>query len=80
MLSPQAYNARVGLALICPITNQLKGYPFEVPLPDGFKVTGVVIADQVKCLDWQVCNATYVAQAPGAVVQQVRNLLARLIA
>ena len=53
VLSPAAYNGRVGLALLCPITNQAKGYPFEVPLPEGLPVTGVVGADQVKSLDWR---------------------------
>ncbi len=53
VLSPSAYNGRVGLALFCPITNQVKGYPFEVPIPAGSSVTGVVGADQVKSLDWR---------------------------
>src|SRR5437762_13948374 len=53
VLSPAAYNGRVGLALCCPITNQAKGYPFEVALPDGLAVSGVVLADQVKSLDWR---------------------------
>lgn len=52
VLSPSAYNGRVGLALLCPITSQVKGYPFEVPLPAGLGVAGVVGADQVKSLDW----------------------------
>lgn len=51
VLSPAAYNGRVGLVLLCPITSQVKGYPFEVALPDGLPVTGVVLADQVKSLD-----------------------------
>ena len=53
VLSPSAYNGRVGLALFCPITTQVKGYPFEVPLPRGAAVSGVVGADQVKSLDWR---------------------------
>ena len=53
VLSPSAYNGRVGLALCCPITSQVKGYPFEVPLPVGSPVSGVVGADQVKSLDWR---------------------------
>src|SRR6188768_3276644 len=58
VLSPAAYNGRVGLALLCPITNQAKGYPFEVPLPEGLPLTGVVGADQVKNLDWRARQAT----------------------
>src|SRR5438270_8099109 len=57
VLSPRAYNGRVGLALLCPITSQVKGYPFEVPLPDGLAVAGVVLADQVKSLDWRARQA-----------------------
>ena len=53
VLSPAAYNGRVGLALLCPITSQVKGYPFEVPIPAGSPVRGVVGADQVKSLDWR---------------------------
>ena len=52
ILSPRAYNGKVGLAIMCPITNQSKGYPFEVALPKEAKVSGVILADQVKSLDW----------------------------
>jgi len=52
VLSPAAYNAKVGLALFCPITSQIKGYPFEVLLPADLPVAGVILADQVKNLDW----------------------------
>ena len=57
VLSPAAYNGRVGLALLCPITGQAKGYPFEVGVPDGLAVTGAVLSDQVKCLDWRTRKA-----------------------
>src|SRR5438105_7801743 len=57
VLSPETYNGKVGLALLCPITNRGKGYPFEVVLPPGLAVTGVVLADQLKNLDWQVRRA-----------------------
>src|SRR2546427_12812343 len=53
VLSPAAYNGRVGLALFCPITSQVKGYPFEVPIPAGLPISGVIGADQVKSLDWR---------------------------
>ena len=45
VLSPAAYNGRVGLALLCPVTGQVKGYPFEVAIPVGLGVTGVILAD-----------------------------------
>ena len=53
VVSPSAYNSKVGLALVCPITSKVKGYPFEVPLPDGGPVQGVVLADQLRSLDWR---------------------------
>jgi len=53
VVSPGSYNAKTGLALLCPITSQVKGYPFEVRLPEGLPATGAVLSDQVKCLDWR---------------------------
>jgi mRNA interferase MazF len=79
ILSPSAYNGRVGLALMCPITNQAKGYPFEVPLPEGLAVTGVVGADQVKSLDWQVRKASRIDTVPGEVVAEVVRRLQTLL-
>src|SRR5436189_3123370 len=64
VLSPAAYNGRVGLALFCPITSQSKGYPFEVPLPDGLAVSGVVLSDQIKNLDWRAREAARICQVP----------------
>ena len=63
VLSPAAYNGKVGLALLCPITGRIKGYPFEVGIPSGFGVAGVILADQVKSLDWRRRKAT-VRSAP----------------
>jgi mRNA interferase MazF len=70
VLSPSAYNGRVGLALLCPITSQRKGYPFEVPLPTGLNVQGVVLADQVKSLDWRFRRAERVDGVPAAVLDE----------
>src|ERR671925_1003125 len=64
VLSPAAYNGRVGLALLCPITNQRKGYPFEVRIPPRLRVTGVVLADQIKRLDWRVPQAEVTSRSP----------------
>lgn len=75
VLSPTAYNAKAGLALVCPITNQPKGYPFEVPMPEGQKITGVVLADQVKCVDWRVRRARRVETAPLSVINTVRQYI-----
>ncbi len=80
VLSPSAYNGRVGLALLCPITNQAKGYPFEVPIPQGEPVTGVVGADQVKSLDWRARKAVLIGAVGDEVVAQVLARLQTLLA
>lgn len=79
VLSPEAYNRRVGLALLCPITNKAKGYPFEVLLAVGASVAGVALADQVKSLDWRARQAEYAGTIPattlGEVLAKLRTLL-----
>jgi mRNA interferase MazF len=80
VLSPAAYNGRVGLAILCPITTQIKGYPFEVLIPDGLAVSGAVLSDQVKSLDWRARNAQFICTLPGEVVEEVRQKLGTLIA
>lgn len=60
VLSPSAYNGKVGLAILCPITNQVKEYPFEVVIPEGQPVQGVVLSDQVKSLDWRARQAEHI--------------------
>ena len=79
VLSPGAYNQRVGLAIVCPITNQIKGYPFEVDIPEGTHVTGVILADQAKSLDWRARNARVVGQLPVSTVNDVLDKLNTLI-
>lgn len=78
VISPGAYNARVGLALLCPITSQEKGYPFEVPI-ETERVRGVVLADQVRGLDWKSRRAELAVQATERVVEDVLQKLAALI-
>jgi mRNA interferase MazF len=80
VVSHTAYNRKVGLALLCPITSQVKSYPFEVPLPAGTKVAGVVLSDQVKSLDWRARKATRISSIPDAVLQQVVARVVSLIA
>lgn len=79
VLSPAAYNGKVGLAICCPITSQIKGYPFEARIPDGLPVEGVVLSDQVKNLDWKVRRARLVCQAPRSLVDEVSGKLATLL-
>lgn len=71
VVSPQAYNRRVGLALFCPVTSQVKGYPFEVALPGSGKVSGIVLADQLKSLDWATRRVQRIEPAPPDVVGEV---------
>jgi len=70
IVSPRIYNEKVGLALVCPITSQVKGYPFEVPT-GGRKIQGVILTDQVKSLDWHVRRAKFIEKAPTSVVHEV---------
>lgn len=79
VLSPANYNRPTGLAIVAPITNQQKGYPFEVALPVGLKVTGVILSDAVKNLDWHARNARYLDAAPANVVAAVRERLGLLL-
>lgn len=64
VISPKEYNRKVGLALFCPVTSQVKGYPFEVLLPSGLAASGAVLSDQVKSLDWRVRKAERLCTAP----------------
>ena len=70
VISPESYNAKVGLALMCPISSQVKDYPFEVLL-FGVEITGVVLADQIKSLDWRVRRAEFVCKASTEVITEV---------
>ena len=79
VLSPKIYNGKSGLAVVVPITNQAKGYPFEVPLPGNIKTTGVVLADAVKSVDLHARHAKYADTAPPAVMRAVRERLMALL-
>ena len=79
VLSPASYNRPTGLAIVAPITNQEKGYPFEVVLPAGLKVTGVVLSDAIKNVDWRARNARFVEAAPPAILGAVQQRLGLLL-
>ena len=79
VLSPQSYNGKIGLAILCPITNQIKGYPFEVLLPAGLTVAGAVLSDQVKSLDWRARNAELICILPDETISEVLQKLGTLL-
>jgi mRNA interferase MazF len=79
VLSPAAYNKKVGLALFCPITSQVKGYPFEVALPEGLPISGVILADQVKSLDWRAREAEKIARLPETSMKDVMTRVGLLL-
>ena len=79
VLSPQSYNSKVGLAILCPITSQVKGYPFEVLLPAGLPVAGAILSDQVKSLDWCARNAELICTLPDEVMSEALEKLGTLL-
>jgi mRNA interferase MazF len=79
VVSPRSYNGKVGLGLFCPITSHAKGYPFEVSLPAELPVGGVVLADQVKSLDWRARQAEFAARLPTNTSEEVVGKLAALL-
>ena len=79
VLSPASYNRKSALAVVAPITNQGKGYPFEVPLPKGLKITGFVLADALRNVDWQARKARFEGVAPAGVLYAVRERIALLL-
>ena len=79
VISWSAYNGKVGLALLCPIIDRRKGYPFEVPIPARMKVSGAVLSDQVKSMDWRALDATLICRLPEATVSEVLRKAATLL-
>jgi mRNA interferase MazF len=79
ILSPIRYNKLSSLALMCPITNQAKGFLFEVPLLEEMTTSGVVLSDQVKSFDWRARRVKFVEQAPDELVEEVLAKLEALL-
>ncbi len=79
VLSPKAYNGKVGLAIFCPVTSQIKGYPFEVVIPQGLAVSGVILSDQVKSLDWKARKAEFACNLPKKALTTVLKRLGTLV-
>ena len=79
VISPKSYNRKVGLALVCPVTSRVKGYPFEVELPPGLDAQGVILSDQIKSLDWRARSATYLGTVPDVVMEEVTARILALV-
>jgi mRNA interferase MazF len=79
VLSPSTYNGRRGLMLCCPITTQVKGYPFEVVITETPDAKGAVLADQIKCLDWRARKAKKKGKAGPQVVRETLDKLSTLL-
>ena len=78
-LSPKEYNSKTSLGIFCPITSKVKGYPFEVKLPKDLPIEGVILADQIRSLDWKARKAEFIAKVPNEVLEEVLNLIRLLL-
>jgi mRNA interferase MazF len=79
VLSPKSYNSKTGLAIFCPVTSQIKSYPFEVFLPEGMPISGAVLSDQVKSLDWRVRNTELICTLSNEITSEVLQKLSTLL-
>lgn len=79
VLSPKEYNARVGLTLVCPVTSQVKGYAFEVLIPEELSVSGVVLVDQIKSIDWKSRGVEFITRLPDDIVDEVLSRIGALL-
>jgi len=80
VLSPRSYNGKSGLAILCPVTTRIKGYPFEVNLPEGLPISGAVLSDQVRSLDWRARRASRICRLPAETTDTVLGKLQALLA
>ncbi len=79
VISPKIYNRKTDLALFCPITSQEKGYPFEVKIPSGLKIEGVILSDQIRSLDWRARKSEFICKLPEKEFEEALNKLGVLI-
>lgn len=80
VLSTSAYNAKIGMALICPITEEVKGYPFEVPIPVRMEISGAVLSDEMRTMDWRMLKAELICRLPASTVSEVLKKASTLLA
>ena len=79
VLSPSSYNAKSSLAIVCPVTSRAKGYPFEVTLPESGKISGAVLADHLRSVDWERRHADFASKVSGEVLRAVQERIALLL-
>jgi mRNA interferase MazF len=79
VISPESYNKKVGLLILCPVTSRIKNYPFEVKIPENHKISGVILSDQVKSLDFQARHAAFCCKAPKETMQEVLGKVSALL-
>ena len=79
VISPKIYNEKTSLFICVPITSKIKGYPFEVAIPQDLEVKGVILSDQIKSLDYKVREATFICKLPQHTLQEVKKRIALLI-
>jgi mRNA interferase MazF len=79
VVSPKSYNRKVGLAFFCPITSNIKGYPFEVLIPEGHEASGAILSDQVKSLDWRIRKAKRMARVSKDLIDDVLKKMLTLL-
>lgn len=79
VISPKPYNEKTGLAIVCPVKTKIKGNPFEVLIPDGLKITGIILSDQAKSINWKTRNAEYVCEIPDGKISEVISKLHTLL-
>jgi mRNA interferase MazF len=79
VVSPLSYNGKVGLSLLCPVTSKIKGYPFEVAIPQALPIEGVILSDQIKSLDWQSRQAAFICKVPEETLAEVISKMELLI-
>jgi mRNA interferase MazF len=78
VLSPVSYNRKTGLAVFCPVTSKIKGYPFEVRIKTN-KIDGVILSDQVKSLCWTERNCKYISKCPEVIFEEVSMKISLLL-
>ena len=79
VLSPRSYNEKTSLAVVCPVTRHVKGYPFEVSLPAGSRIKGAILSDHLKNLDWRQRQAQKAGKIPRSILEHVRARVAALL-